>query len=424
MNARMPARRGALAISLLSMAAACGGPPAAEDGPPEADAAAVDTRQGGAVAWVRQLGGRGYEFVQDLATSPHGTTLLTIVGDTGPMGVPVDLGLVRLRPDRSVAWSRQVHGITDQTTWLSVGADRSGAVIVSFHFDCQVGQTCVDLGRGQAAGSVLARFDRNGRLLWQRAIQADMGLSEIAVDPQGNAAVAVFRGDAGTASGTHVVAYDARGNRKFDVAVPFPVFDPYPVLLAYDDAGNLAVGDWGSLTIASLDPRRGLPRWTAHLGGAGARGGIRAIGTTAKGTVVAVAGFTGGPIAWGSSRSASASGTFVAVAEGDGRPRLGWEVGRSVGAAAVDPAGRLALLTAAAGEECSPRLERWNLVGRRLWERPLSTCTGYVFTNALGIDPRTHDVQAAGAMGGTVDLGRGPITSRGDLDGFVLDVRP
>ena len=424
MNAHIAAWRELVAVSLLSVAVACGGPPTAGEDGPAADAAAVDTRQGGTTAWVRQLGGRGYEFVQDLATSPRGTTLLTIVGDTGPMGVPVDLGLVRLRPDRSVAWSRQFHGITDQTTWLSIGADRSGAVVVSFHFDCQVGRTCVDLGRGQAAGSVLARFDRNGRLEWQRAIQADMSVSEVAVDPQGNAAVAVFRGDAGTASGTHVVAYDARGNRKFDVAVPFPVFDPYPVVLAYDEAGNLAVGDWGSLTIASLDPRRGLQRWMTSLGGAGARGGIRAIGTTAKGTVVAVAGFTGGPIVWGSSRSASSSGTFVAVAERDGRPRLGWEVGRSVGAAAVDPAGRLALLTAAAGEECSTRLERWDLTGKRLWARPLSTCTGYVFTNALGIDPRAHDVQAAGAMGGTVDFGRGPIASRGDLDGFVLDVRP
>jgi hypothetical protein len=422
MNATVTTRSRLLAVALLSLAVACG--PAGEV-QPEAAATAIDTPQGGTTAWVRQLGGRGYELVHDLATSPYGTTLLTVVGDTGPMGVPVDFGVVRLRPDRSVAWSRQFHGITDQTTWLSVGADRSGGVIVSFHFDCQVGQTCVDLGLGQASGSVLARFDRNGRLLWQRAIQADMGVSEVAVDPAGNSAVAVFRSDAGTASGTHVVAHDARGNRRFDVAVPFPAaFDVYPVVLAYDEAGNLAVGDWGSLTIASLDPRRGLARWTANLGEAGARGGIRAIGTTAKGTVVAVAGFAGGPIVWGGTRSASTSGTFVAVAEGDGRPRLGWEVGRGVGAAAVDPAGRLALLTAAGDDACGTRLERWNLVGERLWDRPLTTCTGYVFTSALGIDPRTHDVQAAGAIGGTVDFGRGPVVSRGDLDGYVLDVRP
>ncbi|MGC3999525.1 MAG: hypothetical protein QM767_19620 [Anaeromyxobacter sp.] len=395
---------------------ACGGgegaaPPGGADA---AAAAPIDTAQGGQGVWVRRLGGLGTEQVVSMGAGGGGTTVLNLVGDPGPTGLPpYDLGLVRLRDDGSIAWAKPFHG-SYGLTWLSVAVSGMGNTFLSFHTDCVVGNGCMDLGAGQATGSVVVKLDPSGRVVWQRAIAATDGLSAVTVDGNGGVALAVYR------DGKRLVRYRWDGSRVYDVAAPDvggPA-GPYPLAIGLDPAGNLAVGDGSAFYV--LDPS-GKLRWKADLGA----GRIVSIGATARGTVVAVAEFQD-VIEWAGTRAITrggVSGVFLAVAEASGAPRFGREVGgdeRSVRGAAVDPAGRVAILTTAFGGAVPrDRLEKWNLAGELLWSRELGATAW-----AVTVDPASHHVRAGGALYGTVDFGTGPTTSRGDSDGWVLDVLP
>jgi hypothetical protein len=157
---------------------------------------------------------------------------------------------------------------------------------------------------------------------------------------------------------------------------------------------------------------------------------VASIGATAIGTVVAVLNHNTGFLSFaGTTADATGKrgGVFIAVAESDGRPRFGRNVGYSIGAlgASVDPAGRLAVLTGAGF--CGDTVWRWNLAGDLLWSRPVSSicnASSGVWTSSIATDPTSHDVLVAGGMWGTVDFGSGPVASRGGVDDFVVDIAP
>jgi hypothetical protein len=74
---------------------------------------------------------------------------------------------------------------------------------------------------------------------------------------------------------------------------------------------------------------------------------------------------------------------------------------------------------------CGDYVERWNLAGDRLWARWLKSCSaGWATAGPIAVDPASHHLRIGGELSGTVDLGSGPVTSRGGGDGFVADVRP
>lgn len=418
----------AAGLGILTAGAACGGgePPAGGDAAAAATAP-VDTAQGGRSAWVRRLGGLGVEQVWRSASGGDGAAVVTLIGDPDFTGrPPYDLGLVRLRADGSIAWSRQFTGLrsAEQLTWVSVAVTGMGNTFLSLHLECTAGESCMDFGAGQASGSLIVKFGPSGQLVWQRVIAADEGRSEVTVDGNGGPAVAVWRAMGGEAGGRRLVRYRWDGERLYDVRAP-EVGGPgeiYPLAVGMDPAGNLAVGDGSAFY--SLDGR-GRLRWKAALPG----GSVVSIGGTDLGTVVALVRFSGGTVSWGGTSSSApegVTGTFLAVAESNGAPRFGREIGvddRAPIGAAVDPAGRVAILTeAAAGCE---RLEKWNLAGARLWTRSVSSCAPGVSCNTVSVDPVSHHVRVAGALSGTADLGTGPVSSRGgSMDGFVLDVRP
>lgn len=203
--------------------------------------------------------------------------------------------------------------------------------------------------------------------------------------------------------------------------------DPVPQSLAFDPAGNLVIGV--RLTLASLDAN-GAVRWTRDIPG-DVLGGWTTLGVTARGTVVAVVQHGMGTLTWAGTSSTmmryKGTALFLAVAEADGTPRFGRALAGDFWfptGVSVDPAGRVAILMRKP-ELCTERLEKWNLAGERLWTRELACGnTGDTWWRGVAVDPVSHHVRVAGGLRGTVDLGAGPVTSKGKTDVVMLDVMP
>jgi hypothetical protein len=397
------------------------------DGGAGATTAVIDSPRGaGTTAWVRQLGGAGTERVEDIAPIPDGgQVLLTVVGDGGATGLdPISVGLVRLRPDRTVAWAHEFPAGPEQVSGLSVAVTPTlGNVFLSLHVDCTVGANCMDFGGGQAAGSLLVKFDPSGRFVWQRAIGgADFNLTGVAVDPGGDAAVVVSG-----AAGPFIHEYRWDGAPLLSIpAVPVHggAAAPFPSALALDQGGNLIVGDGLAVYKVSLD---GMLDWTVLMGSPVVPGRITSLGVTAKNTVVALAQVDIGTVGVAGDNAMMGNGVYMAVIEWSGTPRLGRVIGngRTALGVAVDLSGRAAILTHGSGD-CDDRIERWDLAGDLLWSRPAATCSaGSTLTStSVAIDAGSHHVRVGGAFTGSVNLGTGPVTSRGGADDFLIDVVP
>jgi hypothetical protein len=411
----------------LAAALGCGGGGPSGDPGQAAAASVIDSPRGGTTSWVRQLGGAGAERVISLATTPDGgQVLVTIVGDGGSNGrAPIAFGLVRLRPDRTVAWTRQYTVGSEQLQGVSVAVTPAiGNVFLALNISCAVGTNCPDFGGGQAAGSLIVKFAPSGRFVWQRAIPGvQYNLTRVAVDPSGDVAIAVTG-----AAGPWIYKYQWDGASLLGIpAVPVhgAAAAPLPSALALDQGGDLIVGDGLAVYKVLLD---GMLDWTVRLGSPIVPGQITSVGVTAQNTVVAVARVDAGTVGVAGNNATLTNGVYLAVIEWFGTPRLGRVVadgGRYPVGAAVDVAGRAAVLTRGAGS-CDDRIERWNLAGDRLWSRPVAACRtgGTTSSSAVAIDAASHHVRVGGGFTGTVDFGAGPVTSRGATDGFVIDLQP
>lgn len=417
-------------VGVIALGLGCGQDAALEPIPTER-ASASDAGQGGSTAWVRQLGGTGYEGVEAIAPAPDGgAVVITRLGRTGPFGAaPASIGLVRLRLDRTIAWSREFPVAGAVVGRMGAAVTGQGNVLLLMAVRCDAA-TCPDLGGGRPSGgslTLLARYDPRGAFVWQRVVDA-MGSTRVAVDASGSAAFAAARDGTGPSAGARLLKFRWDGAPLWDIPAP-SVNDgvaPAPSAVGFDPAGNLAVGD--RLAFYSLDPA-GHVRWTGRLAAPDVEGWIPDIEATSAGTVVAVAQPTSvGTLSWaGTSYTAAQGGPdiapFLAVADAGGAPRLGrvLPAGYQVGGASVDPAGRVAIVY-----QGTPGwlLESWTPAGDRAWARTFDGSAGAMGWSGVATDPRSHHVRLAGNFSGTIDLGTGPLTSRGDWDDVVLDVQP
>lgn len=368
--------------------------------------------------------------------------LVTSNGGAAATGRPEALGLVRLRADGSIAWSRVYPMRGAAYTEVSVGVTGLGNVFLAVRAPCLATEPCPDFGGGPVPAPgvergrtpiVLVKLSPAGAFTWQRAEAADFGLSAVAVDPNGSAALGLVRPALGAPYRPRIVKYRWDGARLWDLPAPDLDGDGtgWPTALAFDPAGNLAVGD--GTAFGSLDPA-GQVRWSAKLSSTPVSGRVVSIGTTAMGTVVVLVQHGQGAISWAGTQGATVAqprdtALFLAVAEASGAPRFGRviaaDVRQPVGAA-VDPAGRVAILTHGP-TACSDRLERWNLAGDELWARLLDGCgtTGTMEWRGIVVDPVSHHVRAVGALQGAVSFGDGvSATSKGGSDDLLLDVLP
>lgn len=405
-----------------------------------ANADPIDTQQGGAAAWARRFGGLGDELIVAAASAPDGgIVLVTSNGGAPTVGKPEALGVVRLRADGSIAWSRVYPMLSATYTEISVAVTGLGNVFFAVRAPCLVGEPCPDFGGGpfptsapSQAPIILVKLSPAGAFVWQRVEPVEYGLSQVAVDANGSAALGLVRPVHGGPYRPHIVKYRWDGTRLWDLPAPDLDGDGtgWPTALAFDPAGNLAVGD--GTAFGSLDPA-GQLRWAARLATTTpVSGRVVSIGTTAMGTVVAFVEHGQGTISWAGTQSTvqnpRGDALFLAVAEATGAPRFGRLIGadRYPYGAAVDPAGRVAILTHGSGGLCPGRLERWNLAGDQLWTRLLDGCaSGTMLWRGIVVDPVSHHVRTFGELTGTVTFGGGiSATSKGGVDGLLLDVMP
>jgi len=405
------------ALGIFALGLGCGGSPdeASEAAGPVVNVEPIDTPQGGRTAWTRRLGGVGPELAVAVAAAPDGgTVLVTSIGDPGTGETPASVGVVRLRPDGSVWWSREFRTPGAVIFRPSAAVRGMGNVFLLLHATCDTaGATCPDFGGGQAEGTILVKLSPAGAFVWQRSAEDVRHFSNVAVDATGSAA---FAGVPMTASGVSPRIYKYRwdGVRLWDLPVP-PVdgsIDPIPGSLAFDPQGNLVIGV--RLTLASLDAN-GAVRWKRDIARNEVLGGWTTLGVTARGTVVAVVQHGMGTLTWAGTQSTQmrykGTALFLAVAEADGTPRFGRALAgdfRSPVGASVDPAGRVAILMRRP-EPCTERLERWNLAGERLWARELACgTTGDTWWAASrSIPSRTTSASPAGC-GARWTSARGP----------------
>jgi hypothetical protein len=396
-------------------------PSGPEAGAPAASGAPVDSAQGGTTRSVRPIGGAGDESALALAASADGSvTVLTAIGwQPWAPAIPSALGLVRLDPSGAVTWSKELPNPAHAPLRdFAMAVSPAGNVFLALRIDCGTSAGCAfDAGGGPLAGSVLLKLEPPGTLAWARTLDGAL-TSGVAVDAQGSAAVAFDDG-----SRVQLRKYRWDGATEWTVASPAPhVFESLHTALAFAPDGGVAVG--AGLGLWKLDAA-GNVLWSSPL--AAEQGGgavVRSLGTTTAGTVVTTFQFYGtvgyaGLVA----HAHVGSGILLVVAEHDGSPRLARTFAGDAGviAAAVDPAGRVAVMTR--GGPCDDIVWRWNLAGDLLWDRPLAK-SGCELAPALAVDPASHEVVVAGSFWTPADFGAGPVTPRGGSDAVVVRLAP
>jgi uncharacterized delta-60 repeat protein len=177
----------------------------------------------GTLVWQRRLGGTGVDFPSAIAVDSSGNCFS--VGYTGSQGAGGDDVLIaKYNTSGTLQWQRTLGGVSSDLG-RGVATDGSGSIYI-------IGSTS-SAGAG-SSDLLLAKYDTNGTLLWQRALgsaAAETG-NGIAID--GNVGVYVV--------GTSTVArYSTAGTFSWQKNIPFQ-----PISIAL--AGEYIVGRQGDST--------------------------------------------------------------------------------------------------------------------------------------------------------------------------------
>jgi hypothetical protein len=374
------------------------------------DEGAAPAAEPGATVFVRRLGGAGEETaVGPLAFGADGGFVaLSRIGETE--NFPPFLGLARLDASGGTLWSKIFDTGGEQLFDERVAISPLGNVFLALSAYYRP----IDLGGGPVSGGIVVKFAPDGRFVWQRKFS---GISGLAVDGSGSVLVA-----------TPFVLVKLRwdGVELWRQPIPEDAHTSAP-RVAFDREGNVLVGnqDWNQGVLRKLDPD-GNVLWSHALG---SEVWIDVVATTAKGTAV-VGGLLRGTIRFGGEELVSPDdgdwGGFVVVLEADGRER--WGRARPKGPLAVDPAGRLALLEVPRYDRtgCADQLAKWDLTGKELWRRPVSSCDGApregAFARGVGVAP-SGAIWVQGDANAPFDLGAGVETPR-QSDWWLLRVAP
>jgi hypothetical protein len=238
--------------------------------------AMVGATRGGGVAWARLLTELGARVVNAAAVMPGGDVVVSGLYDDrdGSSHLPPSTGssdtfVARLDVDGDIVWARGLGGAGEDIAH-SVAADAAGNVYATYSVSegSRVGDLVLE-----GAGTILARLDGGGAVLWARAVSRGIGPeADIGVDPMGNALVLVsFEGTSSadgvapiTAAGGYdmlVVTYGADGDALESVRIGGAGND-WPGGIATDGCGAFAVvgayegelpTDAGTLTSAGSD---------------------------------------------------------------------------------------------------------------------------------------------------------------------------
>jgi hypothetical protein len=356
--------------------------------------------------WSRRIGGGDGQTGQSIAVDPEGNALIAgsflntirLGDDVLKSSGRSTLFLAKLSPDGSPRWGRS-FGAAGQAGHR-VATDGEGNVLVTGTFT-----EAVDFGGGriESAGSsdiFLAKLSPDGRHLWSKGFgdvsyQRGQGL---AVDAQGNVFVT------GSFEGTIDL-----GGGPMTSAGPTDIF------------------------LAKLDPA-GRHIWSKRFGEADGQGG-QSIAADAKGNVV-MAGYFSGSISFGG-RPLFSRGPytfFLAKLDPSGAHLWSGAYGETSGpyaeSVAIDSAGNIVmtgpfqgsidfgggLLTSAGQNDII--VAKLDEDGSHLWSARYGD-SGDEYGQSVAVDSEGAMI-VVGAFSGSLDLGGGPLTSRGGYDIFVV----
>lgn len=301
----------------------------------------------GEVLWVKSAGGSGQDAALGVGTDPVGNSFLcgyfqdmaqfdsvslTNVGSN-------DAFVAKYSPEGEFMWVNALAGTGDDRAYAAAG-DAQGNCYVTGHFQNTLTIAETNLVSRGGVDVFLAKFSSEGKLLWARSaggLGVDVSYS-VAVDPQGNALICGYHGDAAVFEGTTVGSI---GNVDLFVAKYSPngaliwvrsgggTEQDYANALALDVDGNSYIAgtfrgnvQWGTQTFNGV----GLRTYTAKYD---AGGGLQWVkesagsdmhGISVRDGHVLVTGQFLGAVNWGTNTvtSAGAFDGFVVQYSGNG----------------------------------------------------------------------------------------------------------
>jgi hypothetical protein len=350
-----------------------------------------------------------------------------------------------------LSWAKS-FGDTDNQIGTSVGVDSMGNVLITGSFAGSANFGNGDLNTAGSGDVFLAKFDKNGYLLWSNNFgdASSQGAASMAVDPSDNVVVAGsfagsldFGGGAlvsGGKSDIFVAKLDVSGKKMWSTS--FACADDTSVVkIAVDSASNVFVfGNFstsvtfgkdtlvgagsGDFFLAKLDSN-GAPLWSKRFGDIGDQSGA-GMTVDGAGNVLLTGTFTGALSFGGKALVASQSDNDIFVAKldtngdqlwsdrfGDGSDQFGAGV-------AVDSAGNVLLTGSfsgsvnfggksldAADSGTDIFVAKLDASGGHLWSKAFGSA-GDQDGTGVAVDG-FGNVVVTGSFAGTVNLGNGPL---------------
>jgi hypothetical protein len=427
--------------------------------------------------WSKRFGQAGSVTAYDLAVGPAGEVVFvaalegTVDFGGGPLtssGAERDFVLVKLSADGTWAWQRQIPCGTNDESLPRVAVDGGGNVVFTVGFS-----GAIDPGSGPITSAgildiLLARYDAGGTLLWSKhwgdaALQIPL---DVGVDSTG--AVLLTGGIDGTVdygggplavNGDYDVLlakYDPAGGHIFSkrfgnaaeqIGVTLGVAANDDVVLAGSFESTLDFGSGPIQSAGSFDyflarfGPDGSSIYSKRFGDGGYQfSNSLALSVTASGEAV-LAGSLEGALDFGGGAlmSAGSADVFVAGFGASGAHVFSKRFGdgtsqRAYGVAHFDP-GRIAITGAAQGTSDlggGPLVSAGGFdallgtleaaTGAPVWSRLYGDAAGQRGIRVARA-PTNHLV-VLGTMGGTVDLGNGPLTTVGTSNIFLAKIAP
>lgn len=363
--------------------------------------------QGGLV-WSKQFGSVDREQAVAVAVDASRNVLVTgyfrnSVSFGGPALTSAgnaDIYIAKYTADGTHLWSKRIGGVDDDVP-LAMAVDASGNILVSGYF-----YLTVDFGAGNvtSAGDAdvfLLKLAPDGSHLWSKRVGGVGNDVSRALAVRSNGDVAIsghFTGSVNLGGGpltslggidVFLAVYDSSGQHLWSRREGGTGSDS-SYALAFDSAGNLVTcgGIGGAVSIDSraLPYAGGLDVFIAKYNTVGSHQWSRSFGSGLDDLAYALAVDASGQILM--------TGNFVGNVDFGGGPLLG-KAGSS-----------------------DAFIAKYDAAGAHLWSKSYGD-TQLDAGFAIAID-RTGQAVLGGIFQQAVDFGRGPVTSAGDTDGFLL----
>jgi uncharacterized delta-60 repeat protein len=223
----------------------------------------------GTLLWQQNLNGTANDFDEafSVAVDHHGNVVAA--GRTNNTGTSFDFTVAKFDPDGTLLWQQNLNGTANSFDLaFSVAVDHHGNVVAAG----------VTENTGTVLDFTVAKFDRNGTLLWQQNLNGTANRSDfagsVAVDHHGNVVAAGVTENTGTSFDFTVAKFDPDGTLLWQQNLN-------GTANGSDGAGSVAVDHHGNVvaagstqntgtsfdfTVAKFDPN-GTLLWQQNLNG-------------------------------------------------------------------------------------------------------------------------------------------------------------